>query len=340
MFQTIYIKMQEEKIIIQSLTQAAEILKKGGLVAFPTETVYGLGANAFDIDAVTKIFVAKSRPADNPLIVHISEFEMLERIKKNIDDKTYKLITNFWPGPLTIILQKQNCISSLVSGGLKTVAVRMPKNKIARELIRLAGVPIAAPSANISGKPSPTTGKAVLEDLQNKIDMIIDGGTCSIGLESTVVDCREENPILLRPGGITIEMLQSVIGNIIINKKLDLSGQPISPGTKYRHYAPKASINLLDVPYDEFIKIVKKAASNKFIGVIASKDLCRNIPKNIFCIELSSKEDLKRAAVNLFDALREMDRHKVEEIFAEVWNEEGIGFALMNRLRKAAYKNQ
>jgi len=305
------------------LKQAAEIIKNGGLVAFPTETVYGLGANALDEAACAKIYAAKGRPSDNPLIMHISEDMTLDGIVQNISPEAAKLMEAFWPGSLTIIFQ------SVPRGTFSdTVGVRMPKNLVARLLIHYAGVPIAAPSANLSGRPSPTTAAHVLEDLDGKIDMILDGGPCEVGLESTVIDCSGGGtPTILRPGAVTREMIESVIGPVGMKLEVAADETPKSPGMKYRHYAPKAKVTVVT---GEAAKIKRKleelacASQGKKVRIVTVEDMGGSY---------------EAIAANLFDMLRMCDEIGLDEVFVEGVTEEGLGVAIMNRLKKAASYN-
>ena len=242
-----YYKVDPQKPDIRILSQAADVLKKGGLVAFPTETVYGLGANGLDPNAVAGIFAAKGRPSDNPLILHISQASEVEKLALEVPPNARALMDKFWPGPLTLVLPRAKAVPDIVTGGLDSVGIRLPDSVVARELIGLAGVPLAAPSANTSGRPSPTTGQDVLADLAGKINMVIDAGPCGIGVESTVVDCTTPVPTLLRPGGVTVEMLIDVLGEVRIDASLSNSHLvPKSPGMKYTHYAPAAEMFLVE----------------------------------------------------------------------------------------------
>lgn len=312
---------------------AGEILREGGLVAFPTETVYGLGANALNEDAVKNIYIAKGRPSDNPLIVHIAEKEDIVPLVKAVTPKAQTLIDAFFPAPLTIILPKSDKIGDVVSGGLDTVAIRMPENEIARAVIKASGCPIAAPSANTSGLPSPTKAKYVIDDMSGKIDAIIDGGDCAFGVESTVITLAAETPTILRPGAVTKEMIEAVIGEVDVAKAV-LEGMTndevaASPGMKYKHYAPKAKV---------FIVNADKAAYESFVN--SQKDcfaLCFeednvNVPKVTFGRE---NDDLSQAR-ELFDALRQLDEMGAKKVYARIPNTTGVGMAVYNRLIRAA----
>ncbi len=314
----------------KDLARASDILRSGGLVAIPTETVYGLGANALDKDACLKIFEAKGRPADNPLIVHIARKTQLLDIVEEVNENAEKLINAFWPGPLTIVMKKNNKIPFEVSAGLDTVAVRMPSHSVAYKLLDMSGLPIAAPSANTSGKPSPTTAMHVLEDMDGKIDAIVDGGNCDVGLESTVVDVTEDIPKLLRPGGVTYEQLCEVLGKIIKNYEFKDGEIPKSPGVKYKHYAPKAETfvikgNFLDYVLNEHNKYKK-------VGILCHTKCC--FPSNCVVKYMGGNPD--EYANTLFSNLREFDKEEVEVIFAEDIDDKGMNLAVSNRLYKAA----
>ncbi len=324
----------------QDILKAAEILKNGGLVGMPTETVYGLGANALNPQAVANIFKAKGRPMDNPLIVHISCFEDIEKfsLASKIPEKAKLLAKNFWPGPLTVILKKGSLVPDEVSAGLDTVAIRYPSHKTANKLIKTAELPIAAPSANLSGSPSPTTAQHVLNDLNGKIDAVIDGGVCDVGLESTVITLAQEKPKLLRPGGITLEMLESVIGEVLVDSavlnKLEDNQKPASPGMKYKHYAPKANVIILKASDVNFINFIN---SNKSINVAA---ICYDEDVKILNVKtysLGKKNDLEKHAHNLFEILREIDSDKtIKTVYSRCPETKGMGMAVYNRLIRAA----
>ena len=325
------------------LAQAADIVRMGGLVAFPTETVYGLGANGLDPHAVQAIYQAKGRPSDNPLILHIAAFSEVEKLACAIPAKAKLLMKQFWPGPLTIILKRSKIVPDIITAGLDTVAIRMPSNPIARQIIRLAGVPIAAPSANTSGRPSPTNARDVKADLEGKIDAIIDGGDCAIGLESTVVDCTTSIPTVLRPGGITLEMLRKVLGEVAIDPALNGAAtlKPRAPGMKYRHYAPAAPLRVIEAEPTELLVILireiqQAMQQGKKIGVLVASETVEILPSGIVIADYGSRSRPEQLAVNLFTLLRQFDEQEVDIIFAEGISEQGIGLAVMNRLRKAA----
>lgn len=321
---------------------AAQALRSGDLVAFPTETVYGLGANALNPKAVEKIYKAKGRPSDNPLIVHISEVSQVEDLVLEISEKAKALISNFWPGPLTLVFRKSSKVPDIITAGLDTVAIRMPNNAIALKLIERAAVPIAAPSANISGRPSTTECSHVVNDLNGRIGYIIDGGPCDVGVESTVLDITSNIPMILRPGGTTLEMLESVVGKVAIDTALEVKGdiKPRSPGMKYRHYSPKAEMLLVYGSQDEVVaKINGLSAENKKsgikTGVLSSLENARKYCSNTVIIA-GSTQNLEQVASGLFDSLRKFDEENVDIIYSETFPEMGIGRAIMNRLKKAS----
>lgn len=320
------------------LLKAKKILSKGSLVAFPTETVYGLGGNALKKKASSLIYKAKGRPSDNPLIVHISEIDEVYSLASHIPDDFFKLAENFWPGPLTIILKKSDIVPDETTGSLDTVALRMPKNPIARKLISVCGFPIAAPSANSSGKPSPTSATHVFEDLNGKIPLIIDGGDCEIGVESTVLSLAEEKPLLLRPGAITQEMIESVIGEIAVSEgvlsPLKEDETPISPGMKYKHYAPKAEVFLIKGSSSEFISYLedKKSEIGSFALCFEEEAHLSPLPYVI----LGKFNDELSQANALFSALRTFDEKKALKVYAHAPKTSGVSLAVYNRLIRAA----
>jgi L-threonylcarbamoyladenylate synthase len=314
---TLILNIEKNLIELDKISIASEVIKNSGLVAFPTETVYGLGANALDANAVKKIFIAKGRPSDNPLIVHVHSKEQVIDLVKEIPKKAEKLINAFWPGPLTLILKSNGTIPKEVTAGLSTVAVRMPNHKIALELIKNANVPIVAPSANLSGKPSPTIAEHVIEDLKGKIDVIIDGGSVNIGLESTVIDLTKKDPIILRPGKITKNQIQEIIGNVKENKKIDVL-KPLSPGMKYKHYSPNAKVII--------IKNEKEIASySKKFPYLKIKFLKYASSKNM--------------GKNLFKDFRLMDKLKYDIILVKEIDDDDFSKAVMDRLSKASEYN-
>ncbi|MDF2541939.1 MAG: ywlC [Herbinix sp.] len=338
-------KIDADEFDPEELLQAANILKSGGLVAFPTETVYGLGANALEELAAGKIYEAKGRPSDNPLIVHIANKMDINQLAKDIPETAYKLAEVFWPGPLTIILKKKECVPYGTTGGLDTVAIRLPANKIARELIELSGIFVAAPSANRSGKPSPTKAEHVIEDLSGKVDMIIDGGKATLGLESTIIDLTGEKPMILRPGCITQQMLSNVIGEVeidptILAPKMDHDFKPKAPGMKYRHYAPEGSLTIYEGDTNTVINEINKVTKEKVdnghvVGIIATEETKSSYPSGVVKV-IGSRKDEATIAAGLFDILREFDTLHAEYIYSESFGDNRLGQAIMNRLLKAA----
>ena len=312
--------------ITQSPSIAARFIQRGEVVAFPTETVYGLGANIFNEEAVRKIFIAKERPADNPLIAHISDISQLTQVTSGIPEAAAKLIKAFFPGPLTLILPKNERVPPAATAGLKTIGVRMPKDPIARQFLRACGVPVVAPSANISGRPSPTTWQAVRADLGGRISCILKGDRTKIGLESTVVDCSGETPVILRAGAVTFEDLSEVIPQTKISKvsgEADLDA-PKSPGMRHRHYAPRAKVIL--APFPQYTVPMNSSA---YIGLKAPPNPAR-FERTLIC------KDVEEYARELFNFFRECDESDVDTIFCQTVAEEGLGLALMDRIRRAA----
>ena len=332
--QTLYLSATEPK----TPALAAEIIKSGGLVAIPTETVYGLGANGLDESAVAKIFEAKGRPQDNPLILHICGAEQIELFCHHIPQKAYALAQAFWPGPLTIVLPARDIVPKRTTGGLPTVAVRCPDNAVTRQIIRLSGVPIAAPSANISGKPSTTTAEHVLHDHDGKIAAVVDGGPCRVGVESTIVDLTEERPRLLRPGGITPEQLLEVLGDLVVDKavtaQIDRDAVVKAPGMKYRHYAPAEPVVIVAGSRE------KAAAYIKAHFIPGDRVLCfqEELPLYEGCDPLSygREADVNTLSAGLFAALRELDDPSIHQVYARCPVGGGMAYAVQNRLKKAA----
>lgn len=319
-----------------SYAQAVDLLTKGEVVAFPTETVYGLGAIATSEEAVAKIFEAKGRPQDNPLIVHIGSKEEIKAFTRDIPKLAEVCMDMFWPGPLTLILPlKTNSLAKNVTAGLQSVGVRMPEHKVALELLKLLKQPVAAPSANKSGKPSPTKAAHVYHDLEGKIPLILDGGTTGIGLESTVIDFTSEVPTILRPGGVTKEMLEKVIGQVGEAKPTDHEEAPRAPGMKYAHYAPDSPVYLIEDSISKIHEAIEKIHNEqKKVAVIASESF--NQVKADYFFSLGKKGQLKDAAHLLYQALRDCDETDVDIILVPVLSKEGVGTAIMNRLEKAA----
>lgn len=348
MSETKFVSIDEERIDEETekvlIKEAGRILRMGGLVAFPTETVYGLGGDALQKESSKKIYAAKGRPSDNPLIVHICCREAMEKIVKRIPAEAEVLAKAFWPGPLTMILPKSDAVPYETTGGLDTVAIRMPENKIALALIEAAGGYVAAPSANTSGKPSPTLAEHVREDLDGKIEMIVDGGSACIGLESTIVDLTERVPMILRPGYITKEMLEQVLGTeVAIDKTLlDAAAKqaPKAPGMKYRHYAPKGELTIVSGEEDAVTKAIRKLAEEKRCAGETVGIICTDETKLLYTAEciasVGARTDENAIAHHLYAILREFDAKQVTCIYSEAFSEKGIGQAIMNRLLKAA----
>ncbi len=340
---TIMMKTDGEQINIEEMKSAGRIIRRGGLVAFPTETVYGLGGDALSSDASRKIYAAKGRPSDNPLIVHIAEYDKLEAIVKEIPKNAKKLAEKFWPGPLTMIMYKSDLVPYATTGGLETVAVRMPNHPVALAFIKEAGGYIAAPSANTSGKPSPTSAYHVADDMTGVIDMIIDGGDVGIGLESTIVDLTQKHPMILRPGYITKEMLEKVVGKVLVDKTIMDSTTnlaPKAPGMKYKHYAPKGELTIVEGIEEEVVDKINELTGiarekGERVGVIGTERTVRRyFADSIKCA--GSREDEETIAHNLYRILREFDDEEITVIYSESFESLGIGQAIMNRLIKAA----
>ncbi|KOF57208.1 MULTISPECIES: L-threonylcarbamoyladenylate synthase [Clostridium] len=338
------IRMYNDNTNSKVIIEAGNTIKSGGLVVFPTETVYGLGANACDGEAVKKIFLAKGRPQDNPLIVHIADFESINEIALEVPEIARKLAERFWPGPMTLIMNKKPIISDVTSAGLKSIGIRMPSNIIARKIIETSGVPIAAPSANVSGRPSPTDMERCVEDLKGKVDYIIGGEQCTFGLESTVIDCTVDPVCILRPGAITLEMVREVDNNAYIDpaimKKPDKDFKPKAPGMKYKHYAPKADVKIIEGDLQKTIEKINEIVQNyiddgKKVGVMATDETI-NFYNNVEVISLGSRKDMYSIGKNLFETLRSFDDDNVDVILSESFEEEGFGVAIMNRLNKSA----
>ncbi|GCD08538.1 L-threonylcarbamoyladenylate synthase [Clostridium tagluense] len=334
--------MEENNIKQNIIEEAGIVIACGGLVVFPTETVYGLGCNALDALAVEKIFKAKGRPQDNPLIVHVADFN-IEPLVKEIPNIAKRVMDKYWPGPITLIFNKSELIPMTTSANLDTVGIRMPSNLIARKLIEAAGTPIAAPSANISGRPSPTEVESCIEDLSGKIEYIIGGDKSEVGLESTIVDCTCTPLCILRPGAITLEMLREIDEGIYIDKtimsKPKNDFKPKAPGMKYRHYAPKAPVKIICGDLEKTIakinEIVQNSMGKKKIGIMATDETKNKYPCGTV-ISLGSRKHLDTVGRNLFEVLRSFDAIDVDLILSEAFEEKGIGVAIMNRLKKSA----
>lgn len=340
---TLIVKSDQNQIVESDMIKAGEIIKNGGLVAFPTETVYGLGGDALNKESSKKIYAAKGRPSDNPLIVHISKWESMKLIAKDIPDEAKILADTFWPGPLTMVVRKSDVVPYETTGGLETVAVRMPDHKVALSFIENAGGFIAAPSANTSGKPSPTIAKHVIDDMNGIIDMIIDGGEVGIGVESTIVDLTEGTPTILRPGYITEEMLHRVLGEVDTDKTIidnNSGAKPKAPGMKYRHYAPKGDMTIVEGAEADVInainQYVKEAKSKgEKTGVLCTDDIIDKIDADVKK-SVGPRNDEQVIARRLYKVLRDFDDEGVTVIYSEAFSKDGFGMAVMNRLLKAA----
>ena len=354
------ILIDKEAPSVDQIQAAAQIIRAGGLVAFPTETVYGLGGNALDPTAAAKIYAAKGRPSDNPLIAHIADREELEELVSEIPAAAEKLMDLYWPGPMTLVFPKTDKVPYGTTGGLETVAVRMPSHPVARALIRAAGVPIAAPSANLSGRPSPTKAEHVFEDMDGRIEMILDGGEVGIGLESTIIDVTGEVPSLLRPGFISEEMLKDVLGQVEVDAAsvgpMDPEAQPKAPGMKYRHYAPKADMTIIRGDRDQVIETICDKAERalgrgKKVGIVCTEESLPVYEERLqsamtsakageddvlHLAVIGSRKDPSTIAHNLFDVLRSFDGLQVDRIYSESFEGGQLGDAIMNRLKKAA----
>ncbi len=322
----------------RDINEAAEVLKRGGLLGIPTETVYGLGANGLCPEAVEAIFRAKGRPQDNPLILHIPDASWLEKWCKGIPPAAYQLAERFWPGPLTMILKRKSMVPDVVTAGLDTVGMRCPAHPLCRAILQAAGVPVAAPSGNTSGRPSPTSAADMLEDMEGKIDGIVDGGPCSVGVESTIVDLTVQPPRLLRPGGVTLEQLREVLGEVAVDaavtRLMEAGEQPRAPGMKYRHYAPKAPVTVVQGEPAESARYIRRHIGDRD-GVICFAEFTALFEGH--AVEsIGPAADQAEQARRVFDALRAFDGTEVEQIWAQGPDPSGIGLAVSNRLNKAA----
>lgn len=331
------LKIDDPAVQQAEVRQAAEIIRGGGLVAIPTETVYGLGANALDPEAVKQIFVTKGRPQDNPLIIHICQPEQAEQYAREIPAVYYELCRRFSPGPLTVILKKRDCIPMETSGKLDTVAIRIPSHPVARAIIAAAGVPIAAPSANLSGKPSPTTAEHCVDDLWGKVAAIVDSGECAVGLESTVITLAEEQPMLLRPGAVTAEELREVLPDLVIHQavtgELEQGAKATSPGMRYKHYSPNAKVTILNGSSEAYARFVSEQQEDGVYALCFEEDAPKlSVPAVIW----GSQEDGGSQAHHLFSALRELDKKGAKKVYAHGPSREGVGLAVYNRLIRAA----
>jgi L-threonylcarbamoyladenylate synthase len=342
---TLQLKVDSQDPEIENIRVAADIIRKGGLVAFPTETVYGLGADALNPKAVLSLFKAKKRPLDNPPIVHVGNPKEVHRLAETVPSKAEKLMETFWPGPLTLIFKRSKIVPDITVAGLNTIAVRMPRHKVALALIRESRCPIAAPSANLAGKPSPTTAKHVLDDLKGRIDAVLDAGPTFIGVESTVLDMTVDPPQILRPGGTPYETLQKILGKLklhpvaVAEKKISIE-KARSPGLKHKHYAPNADLIVVEGKLSAVVAKVNELAEahmhkQKRVGVLATDETASFYRADIVK-SLGSRSDLAVIAKNLFRLLREFDSERIDVIIAEGVPSEGLGLAVMNRLRKAS----
>ena len=345
---TLVLKVNARKPEMDKIRIAADIIRKGGIVAFPTETVYGLGADALNAEAVRKLFEAKKRPPDNPIIVHVASKKDVYQLARDIPKAAENLMTKFWPGPLTLVLKRSRLVPDITVVGLDTIAIRMPKNRVALALLKESGTPIAAPSANLAGKPSPTIAQHVIDDLAGRIDIILDAGPTKIGVESTVINMTSSPPEILRPGGTPYERLRGVLGKVKLHplakaeKKVRLT-RAISPGMKHRHYAPKAEMVVVEGELEKVIGKVRElaethAAKGKRVGILATDESVLSYEADVVK-SLGSREDPAMIAKNLFRLLRQFDKEKVDIIIAEGVSLQGLGLAVMNRLRKAANFN-
>jgi len=339
------LKVDSQEPEIEKIRVAADFIKKGGLVAFPTETVYGLGADALNSKAVLALFEAKKRPLDNPPIVHVGNVKEVYRLVKEVPPKAETLMKNFWPGPLTLIFKRSNIVPDATVAGLDTIAIRMPRHNVALALLRESGCPIAAPSANLAGKPSPTTAKHVLDDLEGRIDVVLDAGPTQIGVESTVLDMTVDPPQILRPGGTPYEVLKKILGRVelhpvaVADRELPVE-KVRSPGMKHKHYAPNADVILVEGEVSAIMDKVKELAESykrkgDKVGVLATDETVSYYKADVVK-SLGSRSDLTVIAKNLFRLLREFDLESVDVIIAEGVPVEGLGLAVMNRLRKAS----
>lgn len=341
---TVYSIIDNSNIDMTVIDKAGEIIKNGGLVAFPTETVYGLGGDALNSESSKKIYGAKGRPSDNPLIVHICDFNDIYEIAENIPEAAKRLAGKYWPGPLTMIFEKKDIVPYETTGGLDTVAVRFPVHPVAKLFIKAAGGFVAAPSANLSGRPSPTTGKHVYEDMNGRIDMIIDSGACDIGLESTIVDFTQEVPMILRPGYVNEEMLKEVLDDVLKDPAVFgntlTDAVPKAPGMKYRHYAPKGNLSIVSGSCENVREYIQTAVSNKpsgcRIGILASHENVQYYKDADFLGDIGSRCNEVEIASRLYDLLRQCDEENIDIIFSEEFDTPKLGLAIMNRLIKAA----
>lgn len=343
--QTEIVKITDVRTQQEDLQRAGKILRSGGLVAFPTETVYGLGANGLDAEACARIYEAKGRPSDNPLILHVCDRAMVDMVAAEVTPMAEKLLAAFMPGPITLILRRKEIVPDRITGGLDTVGIRMPEHPVARAMIRAASVPIAAPSANISGRPSPTTAASVLRDMKGRIPLILDGGPCHFGVESTIVDCTGPVAVILRPGAITREMLTEVLGGCKLDPALvGADTVPRAPGMKYKHYAPKAPLTLLEgapkkMPAAFRRQVRRLQDEGHTVGVLASSEVCQSlqglVPEELLA-DYGPQGDLLAIASHIYEELIAFNDTKADVLLGEGTTEKGLGLAIMNRLHKAS----
>ena len=343
--QTEIVKITDVRTQQEDLQRAGKILRSGGLVAFPTETVYGLGANGLDAEACARIYEAKGRPSDNPLILHVCDRAMVDMIAAEVTPMAEKLLAAFMPGPITLILRRREIVPDRITGGLDTVGIRMPEHPVARAMIRAAGVPIAAPSANISGRPSPTTAASVLRDMKGRIPLILDGGPCHFGVESTIVDCTGPVAVILRPGAITREMLTEVLGGCRLDPALvGADTVPRAPGMKYKHYAPKAPMTLIEGAPEKMAAAFRRQvrllqSEGHTVGVLASSEVCsalRGLVPAELLADYGSQGDLLTIASRIYEKLIAFNDTQADVLLGEGTTEQGLGLAIMNRLHKAS----
>jgi len=342
---TLVLKVDAKKPEIDKIRIAAEAIRRGGTVAFPTETVYGLGADALNAEAVRKLFEAKKRPQDNPIIVHVAYKEDVYRLARDVLEAAEKLMSRFWPGPLTLVLKRSKQVPDITVVGLDTIAIRMPKHEVALALLKESGTPIAAPSANLAGKPSPTTAHHVIEDLAGRIDIVLDAGPTRIGVESTVIDMTSSPPEILRPGGTPYERLKGILCRVKLHPLAEAErevpiAQAVSPGMKHRHYAPEAEMIIVEGELNQIIGKIRELTEShvkegKRVGILATDESLPSYEAHIVK-SLGSRENLQEIAGNLFRLLRQLDAEEVDVILAEGVSSQGLGLAVMNRLRKAS----
>lgn len=333
--------METKQFTVDQISLAADLIRHGELIAFPTETVYGLGANALDEQAVKQVYAVKGRPSDNPLIVHVNDFEMVKQFVTDFPKQTKSLVNTFWPGPLTLIFNvKPNAFPATVTGGLNTVAFRMPNNQKTLELIRLAGVPLVGPSANTSGKPSPTTAQHVYHDLHGKIAGILDDGPTQIGVESTVLDltAKDSVPVILRPGAVTKEQLERVVGTVLVDQHLISEKEaPKAPGMKYKHYSPDVPVWIIEGDQEVFKKAIEWAKrKEQRIGLFGDEQTTSTFLNNVEAVFSFGEHSVEQGTKLLFAGLRSLDEQNIDVIFAQAFSENELGIAYMNRLKKAA----